>query len=99
MQANRARRPCVTASANLPGYARFPSTLWTGRAVPARSLIMCRPGASRARGHPSWERTAAASSFAAWYGREGELVGVLAHGRDADYEEGKRRIEERAPWS
>jgi 3-phenylpropionate/trans-cinnamate dioxygenase ferredoxin reductase subunit len=38
-------------------------------------------------------------SFAAWYGRDGELVGVLAHRRDEAYEEGKRRIEERSPWS
>jgi NAD(P)H-nitrite reductase large subunit len=38
-------------------------------------------------------------SFVARYGRDGELVGVLAHERDEDYEEGKRLIEERAPWS
>jgi 3-phenylpropionate/trans-cinnamate dioxygenase ferredoxin reductase component len=39
------------------------------------------------------------ASFAAWYGRGGELVGVLAHQRDADYEEGRRLIGERAAWS
>jgi NADPH-dependent 2,4-dienoyl-CoA reductase/sulfur reductase-like enzyme len=38
-------------------------------------------------------------SFTARYGRDGELVGVLAHESDQDYEKGKRRIEERAPWS
>lgn len=38
-------------------------------------------------------------AFSAWYGREGELVGVLAHDDDAAYEEGKQSIEERAPWS
>jgi 3-phenylpropionate/trans-cinnamate dioxygenase ferredoxin reductase component len=37
--------------------------------------------------------------FAAWYGREGELVGVLAHERDEAYEEGRRLIEERSRWS
>ncbi len=38
-------------------------------------------------------------SFTAWYGRGGEIVGVLAHRHDEDYEEGKRLIEARAPWS
>jgi 3-phenylpropionate/trans-cinnamate dioxygenase ferredoxin reductase component len=38
-------------------------------------------------------------SFTAWYGRDGEIVGVLAHERDQDHELGKRLIEERAPWS
>ncbi len=37
--------------------------------------------------------------FAAWYGRDGELVGVIAHERDEDYERGRKLIEERAPWS
>jgi 3-phenylpropionate/trans-cinnamate dioxygenase ferredoxin reductase subunit len=37
-------------------------------------------------------------AFTAWYGRNGELVGVLAYERDDDYEEGKKLIEERAPW-
>ena len=32
------------------------------------------------------------------YGRDGELVGVLAHDDDAAYEEGKKAIEERARW-
>jgi 3-phenylpropionate/trans-cinnamate dioxygenase ferredoxin reductase component len=40
----------------------------------------------------------AGDAFSAWYGRDGELVGVLAHERDEDYETGKRRIEERAAW-
>jgi 3-phenylpropionate/trans-cinnamate dioxygenase ferredoxin reductase subunit len=39
------------------------------------------------------------ASFTAWYGRGGEIVGVLAHEHDEDYEEGKRLIEARAPWS
>ncbi|MFN8218476.1 MAG: FAD-dependent oxidoreductase [Solirubrobacterales bacterium] len=38
-------------------------------------------------------------SFVARYGRDGELVGVLAHEDDAAYEEGKAAIEARAPWS
>jgi 3-phenylpropionate/trans-cinnamate dioxygenase ferredoxin reductase subunit len=37
-------------------------------------------------------------AFAARYGRGGELVGVVAHENDEAYEEGKQRIEERAPW-
>jgi NAD(P)H-nitrite reductase large subunit len=41
----------------------------------------------------------AGDAFTAWYGRDGELVGVLACEGDEDYEEGKERIEERAPWS
>jgi 3-phenylpropionate/trans-cinnamate dioxygenase ferredoxin reductase subunit len=38
------------------------------------------------------------AGFVAWYGRGGETVGVLAHERDADYEAGRRLVEERAPW-
>jgi 3-phenylpropionate/trans-cinnamate dioxygenase ferredoxin reductase subunit len=37
-------------------------------------------------------------SFTASYGRDGELVGVLAHDDDAAYEEGRKAIEERARW-
>jgi NAD(P)H-nitrite reductase large subunit len=37
-------------------------------------------------------------SFVAWYGREGEVVGVLTHERDSAYEEGRRLVEERARW-
>jgi 3-phenylpropionate/trans-cinnamate dioxygenase ferredoxin reductase subunit len=37
--------------------------------------------------------------FAAWYGRDGELVGVITHKRDDDYERGRKLIEERAAWS
>jgi 3-phenylpropionate/trans-cinnamate dioxygenase ferredoxin reductase component len=37
--------------------------------------------------------------FLARYGRGGELVGILAHERDDDYDEGRRQIEQRAPWS
>jgi NADPH-dependent 2,4-dienoyl-CoA reductase/sulfur reductase-like enzyme len=37
-------------------------------------------------------------AFAARYGSGGELVGVVAHENDEAYEEGKQRIEERAPW-
>jgi len=32
-------------------------------------------------------------AFTAWYGKEGKLVGVLSHGTDEDYEEGRGRIE------
>jgi NADPH-dependent 2,4-dienoyl-CoA reductase/sulfur reductase-like enzyme len=38
-------------------------------------------------------------SFVCRYGREGELVGVVAHGDDAAYERGRELIEERAAWS
>jgi 3-phenylpropionate/trans-cinnamate dioxygenase ferredoxin reductase subunit len=37
--------------------------------------------------------------FAAWYGSADELVGVIAHQRDADYESGKEKIESRGSWS
>jgi 3-phenylpropionate/trans-cinnamate dioxygenase ferredoxin reductase subunit len=37
--------------------------------------------------------------FTAWYGREGRLVGVLAHQADEDYERGQERIEAGAAWS
>jgi NADPH-dependent 2,4-dienoyl-CoA reductase/sulfur reductase-like enzyme len=38
-------------------------------------------------------------SFTVWYGRQGTLVGVLAHGSDEDYEEGRELIESGAPFS
>ncbi|HEY2715473.1 MAG TPA: FAD-dependent oxidoreductase [Solirubrobacterales bacterium] len=41
----------------------------------------------------------AGGSFVARYGRDGELVGVLAHEDDEAYEAGKRAIEGRSPWS
>jgi 3-phenylpropionate/trans-cinnamate dioxygenase ferredoxin reductase component len=37
-------------------------------------------------------------SFTVWYGRQGTLVGVLAHGSDEDYEEGRELIECGAPF-
>jgi NADPH-dependent 2,4-dienoyl-CoA reductase/sulfur reductase-like enzyme len=37
-------------------------------------------------------------SFTVWYGRRGTLVGVLAHGSEKDYEEGRDLIECRAPF-
>jgi 3-phenylpropionate/trans-cinnamate dioxygenase ferredoxin reductase subunit len=37
-------------------------------------------------------------SFTVWYGRRGTLVGVLAHGSDEDYEEGRELIESGAPF-
>ncbi len=37
-------------------------------------------------------------AFACWYGRGGELVGVVSHLDDAAYERGRELIEERAPW-
>jgi NAD(P)H-nitrite reductase large subunit len=38
-------------------------------------------------------------AFVCRYGRDGELVGIVAHGDDAAYERGRELIEERAPWS
>lgn len=37
--------------------------------------------------------------FSVWYGRDGRVVGVLAHDRDADYERGRELIRQGAPWS
>jgi NADPH-dependent 2,4-dienoyl-CoA reductase/sulfur reductase-like enzyme len=37
--------------------------------------------------------------FTAWYGKDGLLVGVLAHQADEDYERGRELIAEGAPWS
>ena len=37
-------------------------------------------------------------AFTAWYGREGRIVGVLAHEADEDYERGRSLIAEGAPW-
>ena len=39
-----------------------------------------------------------AGSFTVWYGRQGTLVGVIAHGSDEDYEEGRELIESGAPF-
>jgi 3-phenylpropionate/trans-cinnamate dioxygenase ferredoxin reductase component len=36
-------------------------------------------------------------SFTVWYGFEGSLVGVLAHGSDEDYERGRSLVESGAP--
>jgi NAD(P)H-nitrite reductase large subunit len=38
-------------------------------------------------------------AFVCRYGRDGELVGVVAHEDDDAYERGRELIEERAPWS
>jgi len=38
-------------------------------------------------------------SFAAWYGRDGQTVGVLTHDRDQDYERGQGLIAAGARWS
>jgi NADPH-dependent 2,4-dienoyl-CoA reductase/sulfur reductase-like enzyme len=38
-------------------------------------------------------------AFAVWYGRDGELVGVLAHNIDAAYERGRELIETRQSFS
>jgi 3-phenylpropionate/trans-cinnamate dioxygenase ferredoxin reductase subunit len=50
-----------------------------------------------------WERSrfevGEEGGFACWYGRDGELVGVVTHLDDAAYERGREMIEERAPWS
>ena len=37
-------------------------------------------------------------SFTVWYGWQGTLVGVLTHGSDGDYEEGRGLIESGAPF-
>ena len=37
-------------------------------------------------------------AFTAWYGRDGRIVGVLAHDADGDYERGRALIAEGAPW-
>jgi NADPH-dependent 2,4-dienoyl-CoA reductase/sulfur reductase-like enzyme len=50
-----------------------------------------------------WEESrfepGADGAFVCRYGRDGELVGVVAHRDDAAYERGRELIEERAPWS
>ena len=38
-------------------------------------------------------------AFTAWYGRDGKVVGVLAHEADEDYERGRELIARGAPWS
>jgi 3-phenylpropionate/trans-cinnamate dioxygenase ferredoxin reductase subunit len=40
----------------------------------------------------------AGEGFSASYGRDGELVGILAHADDSGYEAGREAIEERARW-
>ena len=37
--------------------------------------------------------------FTAWYGRDGQIVGVLTHEADEDYERGTELIQRGAPWS
>jgi 3-phenylpropionate/trans-cinnamate dioxygenase ferredoxin reductase subunit len=37
-------------------------------------------------------------AFTAWYGRDGRIVGVLAHEADEDYERGRSLIAGGAPW-
>ncbi|HEY2321203.1 MAG TPA: FAD-dependent oxidoreductase [Solirubrobacteraceae bacterium] len=37
-------------------------------------------------------------AFTAWYGRDGRVVGVLAHDCDDNYERGRELISEWAPW-
>ena len=41
----------------------------------------------------------AGESFTAWFGRDDRLVGVLTHETDSDYERGRERIANGAPWS
>ncbi len=36
--------------------------------------------------------------FTAWYGRNGQIVGVLTHEADEDYDRGRRLIAQGAPW-
>ncbi len=40
---------------------------------------------------------AGGEAFTVWYGKEGVIVGVLAHNADENYEEGRRLIEQGAP--
>jgi NADPH-dependent 2,4-dienoyl-CoA reductase/sulfur reductase-like enzyme len=37
--------------------------------------------------------------FTAWYGRDGEVAGVLTSGHDHDYERGRELVERRAPFA
>ncbi len=37
-------------------------------------------------------------TFAAWYGRQGCIAGVLTHERDQDYDRGRELIAQGAPW-
>jgi 3-phenylpropionate/trans-cinnamate dioxygenase ferredoxin reductase subunit len=37
--------------------------------------------------------------FTAWYGRDGEVAGVLTSGHDHDYERGQELVERRAPFA
>jgi 3-phenylpropionate/trans-cinnamate dioxygenase ferredoxin reductase component len=37
-------------------------------------------------------------AFAAWYGRQGRIAGVLTHERDDDYDRGRDLIAQGAPW-
>ena len=37
-------------------------------------------------------------AFAAWYGRDGRIAGVLTHERDDDYDRGRELIAQGAPW-
>jgi NADPH-dependent 2,4-dienoyl-CoA reductase/sulfur reductase-like enzyme len=39
-----------------------------------------------------------AGRFTVRYGQDGELVGVLTHDRDEDYERSQADIEKRSPW-
>jgi 3-phenylpropionate/trans-cinnamate dioxygenase ferredoxin reductase component len=41
----------------------------------------------------------AGGGFTVWYAREGQLVGVLTHEADADYERGSELIKQGASWS
>ena len=38
-------------------------------------------------------------AFTVWYGKEGVLIGVLSHGTDEDYQQGRGRIEPRESFS
>jgi 3-phenylpropionate/trans-cinnamate dioxygenase ferredoxin reductase subunit len=38
-------------------------------------------------------------AFSAWYGRDGRIVGVLAHQQDDSYDRGRELIAQGAPWS
>ena len=43
-------------------------------------------------------QSGAGGAFTAWYGRDGRIVGVLAHEADESYERGRSLIAQRASW-
>jgi NADPH-dependent 2,4-dienoyl-CoA reductase/sulfur reductase-like enzyme len=67
---------------------------WSGIGAHTLKYVGWGDGWEESRFEPGEE-----GAFACWYGRDGELVGVVTHLDDAAYERGRELIEERAPWS